>query len=65
MGDLEKLLGNVDMESMQKMWKEALNDPETMKQMEAFGDQFGEAMKELSQMSPEDLEKQMKDASKC
>jgi hypothetical protein len=59
---LAKMFDGVDMAQMQEMWKNALNDPETMKQMEMMGEKFGEAMEELAKMSPEELQKQMADA---
>jgi len=62
MGDLAKMFEGVDMSQMQDLWKNAMNDPETMAQMEAMGAKFGEAMEELSKMSPEELQKQMQDA---
>jgi hypothetical protein len=62
MGDLQKMMEGVDMSQMQEMWKEALKDPETMKQMEAMGDQFSNALEELSKMSPEQLQQQMEEA---
>lgn len=62
MGDLAKMFEGVDMEQMQDLWKDAMNDPETMKQMEQMGDKFGEAMEELSKMTPEQLQQQMQDA---
>lgn len=60
--ELAKMFEGVDMEQMQEMWKNALNDPETMKQMESMGDKFGEAMEELSKMTPEQLQAQMQEA---
>lgn len=62
LGDLQKMFEGVDMTQMQKMWKDALKDPETMKQLEMMGDKFGDALEELTKMSPEQLEKQMQDA---
>ena len=62
LGDLQNMFEGVDMSQMQEMWKEALNDPETMQQLEAMGDKFGEALEELSKMSPEELQKQMQEA---
>ena len=62
MGDLAKMFEGVDMSQMQDLWKNAMNDPETMKQMEAMGGKFGEAMEELSKMTPEQLQQQMQEA---
>lgn len=62
MGDLAKMFEGVDMEQMQELWKNALNDPETMKQMESMGAKMGEAMEELSKMTPEQMQQQMQEA---
>ena len=62
MDAMAKMFEGVDMSQMQEMWKNALDDPETMKQLENMGEKFGEAMQELSKMSPEELQKQMADA---
>lgn len=48
LGDLSKLMGDMD--------------PEMIEQMAQMGAQFGEAMKLMAEMSPEELEKQMKEA---
>lgn len=50
------------MGGLQDMWKGVMDDPEMMKQLSEMGEVFGEAIQELSKMSPEELEKQMKDA---
>jgi len=62
MDAMAKMFEGVDMGQMQEMWKNALNDPETMKQLEGMGDKFGEAMEELSKMTPEQLQSQMTEA---
>ena len=62
MGDLAKMFEGVDMEQMQELWKNALNDPETMKQMESMGAKMGEAMEELAKMTPEQMQQQMQEA---
>ncbi|CAB9503153.1 expressed unknown protein [Seminavis robusta] len=62
MENMAKMMENVDMEQMQKLWQDALSDPEAMKQMGAMGDKFGEAMNELSKMTPEQLAAQMQEA---
>ena len=48
MGDLSKLMGDLD--------------PKMLEEMAQLGSQFDEVMKLMAQMSPEELEKQMKDA---
>lgn len=48
MGDLSKLMGDLD--------------PKMLEEMAALGSQFDEVMKIMAEMSPEELEKQMKDA---
>jgi hypothetical protein len=45
-----------------KMLEETLNDPETKKMYEQLGDTFTQALDQLAQLSPEDLEKQMAEA---
>ena len=60
--DLAKMFEGVDMAQMQELWKNALNDPETMKTLEGMGAKFNEAMEELSKMTPEQLQAQMQEA---
>jgi hypothetical protein len=48
MGELSKMMGEVD--------------PKMLEEMASLGPQFDEMMKLMAEMSPEDLEKQMKDA---
>lgn len=48
LGDLSKLMGDLD--------------PKMLEEMAGLGAQFDEVMKMMAQMSPEELEKQMKDA---
>ena len=59
---LQKLMQGADTDQLQKLWKDALQDPETMKQMEAMGGKFTEAMEELAKMTPEQLVSQMQEA---
>jgi hypothetical protein len=48
LGDLSKLMGDID--------------PKMLEEMVGLGDQLDQVMKMMAEMSPEDLEKQMKDA---
>lgn len=48
LGDLSKLLGEMD--------------PKMLEQLGEMGTQFDEALKAMAEMSPDELEKQMKDA---
>lgn len=48
LGDLSKLMGDID--------------PKMLEEMVGLGDQLDQVMKIMAEMSPEDLEKQMKDA---
>jgi len=48
MGDLSKLMGDID--------------PKMLEEMVGLGGQLDEVMKMMASMSPEELEKQMKDA---
>lgn len=63
-GDIMAGLGDMNMESLTKMMDEAMKDPETKKLMDQMGDQFGTALEQLSKMTPEEIEQQMKDAFK-
>jgi hypothetical protein len=59
LGDLGDLAGLGD---LSKLMEQAMGDPETMKMMEEMGSQFGAAMEQLAQMSPEEIEAQMAQA---
>jgi hypothetical protein len=58
MADLE----NMDMDELRGLFADALNDPQTQQYLEQMGQQFGAAIEQLSQMSPEELEAQMQQA---
>jgi hypothetical protein len=57
-------LENMDMDELRSMFADALQDPETQQYLEQMGQQFGAAIEQLSQMSPEQLEQQMQEAMK-
>ena len=62
--DLKNLMngGGADMAELQKMIQESLQDPETQKYLQEMGTQFGAAMEQLAQMSPEQIQAQMAQA---
>jgi hypothetical protein len=62
MAAIQKMMEGADADQIQKLWKDALKDPETMKQMEAMGGKFTEAIEELAKMTPEQLVSQMQEA---
>jgi len=55
-------LANMDLEEMQKMMKEAMNDPQMMQAMNQMNAGVEEAMAQMAKMSPEELQKQMMDS---
>merc|ERR1711862_324030 len=59
MGNMEQLMQQ--MGGLQDMWKDVLENPEAMQQLTEMGEVFSNAIDELSKMSPDELEKQMKD----
>lgn len=61
--DLKNLMnGGADMAELQKMIQESLQDPETQKYLQEMGTQFGAAMEQLAQMTPEQIQAQMAQA---
>lgn len=59
-----KGLGGLDVESLQKLWGDAMNDPEAMANMQQYGDMFSGALEKMMQMSPDELQQQLSDAMK-
>lgn len=53
------MLANMDVAEMQKLIQEAMTDPQVMEAMNDMNSGVNEAMESLSNMSPEELEKQM------
>jgi dGTP triphosphohydrolase len=62
MAAIQKMMQGADMDQLQKLWTEALKDPAAMKQMEAMGGKFTEAIEEMAKMTPEQLMSQMQEA---
>ena len=67
MDDLMKMMGGggadgADMADWSKLIQEQMADPEMQKYMQEMGSQFGAAMEQLSQMSPEEIQKEMEQA---
>jgi len=67
MGGLEDLLGGAgggaDMEELQKMMADAMNDPETRKQIsDSMGGDLLDVFDKIQNMDPDELQKQMEEA---
>jgi len=57
---MEDMMG--PLANMYDVWNDAMKDPEVMKQVSAMGEQLTDALGELSQMSPEQLQESMEQA---
>jgi hypothetical protein len=55
---------DIDTESMQNLWKDALSNPDYMNTMGALGEQFGDALEQMLKLSPEELSAQIEAAMK-
>lgn len=64
LGGLQDMFGGASMENLQAMMEEVMKDPETMKQVNAIGEQFNQYLSELSKMDPGQLESQLEEAFK-
>jgi len=63
-GDLAAAGGAGDMGDLQAMMAKAFDDPETMRAMEAMGTNMKEAMEQMGNMDPAQLQQQMEEAMK-
>ena len=58
-GDSGSAGGGADMANMEDMLKNAMNNPELLKNMGDLGNEFGDALQQMMQMSPDELAAQM------